>query len=61
MSLQVLDLTNTMHLETYSANCEVFIRPIDNQTFDCTTFVLKVLTVHGYALRLFWAKAFPLL
>ena len=27
----------------------------------CTTFVWEVLTVHGNELRLFWAKAFPLL
>ncbi len=33
----------------------------DNQTFDCTTFCLEVLTVYGYELHLFWAKIFPLL
>ncbi len=31
-----------------------------NQPFDCTTFFLKVFNVHGTALHLFGAKAFPL-
>ncbi len=30
----------------------VSIRPMDNQPFDCTTFVLEVQTVHGNELRL---------
>ena len=59
----VLDLS--MHLETYSAFswlCKASsICPVDNQSFDCMTFVLEVLTVHGSELNLFWAKAFPLL
>ena len=35
------------------------IRPSDNKTFDCSTFVLEVLTVHCYELRLFGTKAYP--
>ena len=35
------------------------IRPSDNQTFDCTIFVLEVIIVYGNELRLFWAKAPP--
>ena len=55
----------SMHLEKYSAFswlCKASsICPVDNQSFDCMTFVLEVLTVHGSELNLFWAKAFPLL
>ena len=40
---------------------KAFIRPVNNQPFDCTTFVLEVLSVHGNELRLFWFKAIPLL
>ena len=36
--------------------CKEFIRPIDKQPYDCTTFVLEVLTVYGNELRLFWPR-----
>ena len=37
---------------------DMAIRPLENQVFDCTTFVLEVLTVHGKELRQFWVNYF---
>ena len=37
---------------------DMVIRPLENQVFDCTTFVLEVLTVHGKELHQFWINYF---
>ena len=45
----------------YSASllrCKASIRPIDNQLFDWTTFVLKVITVHSN--ELIFGQGIPL-
>ena len=33
--------------------------PTDNQTFDCTTFVWEVLTIHGNKFRIFMGQGIP--
>ena len=55
-------MTTFFNVHIFLLNLQrAWIRPKDNQAFNCTPFYLEALTVHGNKLRLFWTKAFPIL